>query len=338
MKHCVVINIESYSAKAFRCVLCEPFVLFVARLMQVGKKATTDTKNTRRTQRFALLSLLLLLIILGLTASAQKPDKKLQKQVEALLQGFNGDAGVYVKNLKNGKTVAVNADTIFPTASMVKIPILIGIEDKLNRGELIYHQPLTYKDSLLYAGVDILGSFKADEKIELSKVIMLMLTTSDNTASLWLQSLAGGGARINSLMDSLGFATTRVNARTPGREAIRNVYGWGQTSPREMATIMERIVNGEIISAERSAQMLRLLGRNYWDEEAVSQVPSDVFVASKNGAVNESRSEVLFANGRNARYIFCICTKNNKDHSWEPTNEAWMLTRKLSKLLWEYFK
>lgn len=284
------------------------------------------------------LIVLLMAFVFCAGAFAQKTDKKLQRQVEEILQGFNGNAGVYVKNLKNNKTVAVNADTTFPTASMVKIPILIGIEDKLNRGELSYHQPLTYKDSLHYAGVDILGSFKNDEKIELSKVLLLMLSTSDNTASLWLQSLAGGGLRINQLLDSFGFVTTRVNSRTPGREAIRNVYGWGQTSPREMAMFMERITAGDIISKERSAQMLRLLGRNYWDEEAVSQIPSDVFVASKNGAVNESRGEVLFVNGRGARYIFCICTKNNKDQSWEPTNEAWVLTRKLSKLLWEYFE
>ena len=270
--------------------------------------------------------------------SAQKLDKKLQRQIEEEIKGFRGDIGVYVKNLKNGKTVYINADTIFPTASMVKIPILIGIMDKINRGELEYHQTLTYKDSLLYAGVDILGSFKNDEKIELSKVMMLMLSMSDNTASLWLQSLAGKGERINAILDSIGFKTTRVNSRTPGREEARNTYGWGQTSPREMASLMEKIVNGEVINAERSARMLRLLGRNYWDEESVSQIPSDVFVASKNGAVDESRSEVMFVNGRKARYIFCVCTKNNKDQSWTENNEAWVLTRKLSKLVWEHFE
>lgn len=275
---------------------------------------------------------------LALFSAAQKTDKKLQRQVENLVKDFNGDVGIYVKNLRNGKTVAVNADTVFPTASMVKIPILIGVMDKIHRGELSYHQSLTYKDSLLYEGVDILGSFKNNEKIDLSKVLMLMLTTSDNTASLWLQSLAGTGTRINQLLDSLGFVYTRVNSRTPGREAFRSVYGWGQTTPREMATLVEKIATSNIISKERSEQMLRLLGRNYWDEEAVSQVPADVFVASKNGAVNQSRSEVLFVAGRGARYVFCICTKNNKDQSWEKENEAWVLTRKLSKLLWEKFK
>jgi beta-lactamase class A len=268
---------------------------------------------------------------------AQKTDKKLQEEIEQTIQGFNGNIGVYIKNLKANKIVSINADTVFPTASMVKIPILIGIMDKINKGELDYHQELRYRDSLLYAGVDILGSFKDTERIELGKVMMLSLTMSDNTASLWLQTLAGKGTRINEILDSLGFINTRVNSRTPGRESDRSQYGWGQTTPKEMATLMEKISTGEIISKERSAQMLRLLGRNFWDEQAISQIPSDVFVASKNGAVDESRSEVMFVNGRGVRYIFCVCTKNNKDQSWQNTNEAWTLTRKLSKLVWDHF-
>ncbi len=269
---------------------------------------------------------------------AQKVDKKLQRQVEELVKGFNGDIGVYIKNLENGRIVAINADTVFPTASMVKVPILVGVMHKVERGELSLDSNLVYRDSLLYAGVDILGSLKQDEKIALGKVAMLMLTLSDNTASLWLQTLAGTGTRINEIMDSLGLKVTRVNSRTPGREHIRSIYGWGQTSPREMATLFEHIANGEVINKQRSDAMLRMLSRNYWDDNAISQIPADVFVASKNGAVNESRSEVLFVNGRGARYLFCVATKNNKDQSWKDDNEAWVLTRKLSKLAWEHFQ
>jgi beta-lactamase class A len=79
-----------------------------------------------------------------------------------------------------------------------------------------------------------------------------------------------------------------------------------------MATLMEKIVNKEVISTTASEKMLRLLGRNYWDEEAISEIPTDVFIASKSGAVDASRNEVLFVNGKKAKYIFCICTKNNK--------------------------
>ncbi len=283
---------------------------------------------------------LLLLIscsLIGFVSTAQKTDKHLQAEIAGLLSGFHGDIGVYVHDLKKDRVIAINADTVFPTASMVKIPILTGIMQKIEKGELTYHQPLIYKDSLLYAGEDILGSFKTNEKIELSKVVMLMLTTSDNTASLWLQSLAGGGTSINNLMDSLGLQETRVNSRTPRRENKREQYGWGQTTPREMVTFVEKIVNKEVISSAASEKMLRLMGRNYWDEEAISQIPTDVFIASKSGAVNASRNEVLFVNGKKCRYLFCICTKNNTDTSWDKNNEAWELTRKLSKLLWEHY-
>lgn len=268
-----------------------------------------------------------------------KADHKLQKQIQQLVQGFHGDIGVYVKNLRTGKVVAINADSIFPTASMVKVPIMIGIADKMQKGELTYQQPLEYRDSLLYyEGGDILGSFKHGEKIELSKVIMLMLTTSDNTASLWLQSLAGTGARINELLDSLGMVFTRVNSRTPGREENRKQYGWGQTTPREMGLIMEKIYRGEAISQKASEQMMRLLSRNYNDEQAISQIPPGIFVASKNGCVNQSRSEILLVMAPHAPYIFSVITKNQQDQSWDMSNEGWVLTRKLSALCWNYFE
>jgi beta-lactamase class A len=281
--------------------------------------------------------LLLICFLCFSFAEAQKNDPVLQKQLQALIAGFKGDIGIYVHNLKNHRQVAINADTIFPTASIVKIPILTGIMRKIEDGQLTYHQPLIYKDSLLYEGEDILGSFKNNEKIELSKVLMLMLTTSDNTASLWLQSLAGTGTRINELMDSLGLPNTRVNSRTPGRTEQRNKWGWGQTTPREMGQLLEKIINHQVISYTASEKMLRLMSRNYWDEEAISRIPADVFIASKSGAVDASRSELLFVNGKKCSYVFSIFTKNNQDRSWEPTNEAWELTRKISELLWKYF-
>jgi beta-lactamase class A len=271
-------------------------------------------------------------------AAAQKRDKKLQQQVEALVKGFGGDIGIYIKNIRNDKIVSINADTIFPTASMVKVPILIGVMDKINRGELAYRHELKYRDSLLYAGADILGSFKDTERIELSKVVMLMLTMSDNTASLWLQSLAGKGDRINQILDSTGFVATRVNSRTTGREAARGIYGWGQSSPREMATLFEKIYKGEMISKAASDKMLRLLNRNYFDIAAVSQLPPYATVFTKYGAVNQTRNEVLLVQGPNSVYVFCIMTKNNKDTSWKNSNEAWELTRKLSALLWRHFE
>jgi beta-lactamase class A len=282
---------------------------------------------------FSFLFLLPVVFVAG-----QKTDKKLQSKLQEAVAGYNGDIGIYVKNLRTGKTVTINADSIFPTASIVKVPILLGIMNKIQSGELNYDSALVYKDSLLYEGSDILGSFKSNEKIVLKKIMMLMLTTSDNTASLWLQGLAGTGTRINEILDSLGLKSTRVNSRTPGRENNRTQYGWGQTTPAEMGTIFEKIYRNEIYSPAACERMMRCLGRNYWDEnEAISVIPPTVEVFSKNGCVNASRSEVLLVNALHNPYIFCIFTKNNKDQQWTHENEAWTMARKISALLWNYF-
>ena len=276
-------------------------------------------------------------LLSSITVSAQKTDKSLQNKITHLLKDFNGDVGVFIYDLSKNKIASVNADTIFPTASMVKVPILIGIMHRIHNDGLKYQQEMTYTDSLFYSeGEDILASFKSGEKIRISKLLMLMMSTSDNTASLWLQGLAGTGTLINKYLDSLGMKDTRVNSRTEGRQSNREQYGWGQTTPKEMATLLKMIVENKIIDKTISERMLRLMGRQYWDEVAISQIPPNIFVADKNGAVDASRSEVMYANGAHP-YVLCICTKNNKDQSWDANNEAWVLTRKLSFMVWQHF-
>ena len=167
---------------------------------------------------------------------------------------------------------------------------------------------------------------------------MLMITTSDNTAALWLQSLAGTGTVINQWLADHGFDSTRVNSRTPGREASRATYGWGQTTPREIARLLVMIREGRAVSPAASQEMYRILTRIYWNGVALSQLPPWVQAASKQGAVDHSRSEVVLVNAPSGDYVFSIITKNQEDDSWAPDNAGWVLIRRLSALLWQYFE
>jgi beta-lactamase class A len=267
-----------------------------------------------------------------------RTDRPLQRQLDSLVRNFGGTIGIYVRHLPTGRTAAINADLIFPTASMVKVPILIGIFDRLERNELTFQQQLTYTDSLLYDGDDILGAAKDSSRFALNKLTLLSITMSDNTASLWLQALAGTGTTINDWLAGHGFTSTRVNSRTPGRGLDRTRYGWGQTTPREMAKLLELIRAGKAVSPAASEEMYRHLTRSYWTGEALSQLPPWVQVASKVGAVNHSRSEVALVNAPSGDYVFCIITKDQLDTTWDPSNEGWALIRKISALLWRHFE
>ena len=280
--------------------------------------------------------LFILLLAFTSTAFAQT-DTKLTAQLQDAVKDFNGQVGIYVENLKTGKTAAINADTLFPTASMIKVSIQCGVMDKIEKGELAYNQKLVYRDSLLYPGEDILGSFKYKDTIQLSKVVLLMITMSDNTASTWLQRIVTG-EYINNWLDKNGFKVLRVNSRVKGREAIRSKYGWGVSSPYEMCRLFTMIRNGEAVSPAASERMYRDLVRIYWDDRSLSQIPPYVQAASKSGSVDEAKSETVLVNAPHGDYVFSVMTNNNKDQRWTPDNEAHQLIRKISALLWHYYE
>jgi beta-lactamase class A len=292
----------------------------------------------RRILPLAAIAVLLPAAAVVAQAPSARPDAVLQRRLEEAVAGFRGTVGIYVRHLPSGRSAAVRADELFPTASMIKVPILVGTFDAVERGALSFRQELTYTDSLLYPGDDLVGALADSTKLPLSKLALLTITTSDNTAALWLQHLAGTGTTINAWLDAHGFRATRVNSRTPGREADRERLGWGQTTPHEMAELLVMIREGRAVSRAASEEMYRHLTRIHWTGEALSQLPPWVQAASKQGAVNRSRSEVVLVNAPSGDYVFCVITKEQADEGWEASNEGYVLLRRVSALLWEHFE
>jgi len=266
-------------------------------------------------------------------------DQDLQAKLEARVRDFRGEVGIYVRHLGTGVTAAIHADTLFPTASMVKVPLLVTLYDQVERGLLDLDARLTYHDSLFYGDEDdddIVNKMVPGETLTLSKLAFFMISISDNTASLWIQGLVGG-ASVNQWLEEHGFHATRVNSRVEDRRPDWEVFGWGQTTPREMAELLVMIREGRAVSRRASADMYRTLTDVYWDDEALSVLPPTVQVASKQGAVSASRSEVLLVNAPTGDYVLCVITNNQEERSWEDDNEGFVLLRDVSRIVWEHF-
>ena len=97
-----------------------------------------------------ILSIFLLSIFVNSTCAKEVLDEQLVRKLEALIDDFNGDVGIYVHHLKTNQKAAIRADELFPTASMIKVPILVTIFNKIENGELSYSDKYVYDDSLLY--------------------------------------------------------------------------------------------------------------------------------------------------------------------------------------------
>ncbi|HSJ24876.1 MAG TPA: serine hydrolase [Longimicrobiales bacterium] len=268
-------------------------------------------------------------------------DPVLQVTLERLVDGFGGDAGIYVRHLGTGATAAIRADETFPTASLIKIPLLLGLFDQVERRVLDLDARVAYPDTLTYAyteATDVVGYMQPGDTLPLSQLAFLMLATSDNLASLWIQAMVGGGAVVNEWLAMSGLRHTRVNSRTPGRDEARSEFGWGQTSPREMAELLVMIREGRAVSERASERMYRLLTNSYWDREALSQIPPTVQAASKQGFVSRSRSEVVLVNGPSGDFVVAIFTKNQADTSYDVDNEGFRLIRRVARAVYEHFE
>jgi len=289
-------------------------------------------------KKFILACLVVTICTLSAFSQNVTSDRTLQKGLENITQNFKGIAGVYVYNLKTGKEAGVNADSIFPTASIVKVPIIVGLFEKINKGKLSLKDTLLYRKDRVYGGSGVMQFYKDSTQTDLRTLAALMITYSDNVTSIWSQELAGGGEDINKLMEKMGLENTRINSRTPGREDLWKKYGWGQTTPREMASLMVKIRNREILTDAACDEIYRMMTNSFYTDYALSQIPPYIQTAAKQGMVNQSRSELVMANAPGGDYVFYIATKNNEDTSWDPENEAWELQRKISAYLWNYFE
>ncbi len=281
------------------------------------------------------------LMMISLLPSRATEDPVLQHALEQAVNGFEGGVGIYARHLASGREAAIRADESFPTASLIKVPLLIAVAARVAAGEVRWTDELRYDPAQINyptaGGEDFIAKMKPGEMVELQHLAALMLGFSDNHASLWLQDIAGGGAAVNSLLDAKGFGVTRVNSRTAGREKEKEVFGWGMTTPREMAELLVRIAERRLLDPVTDEKMARLLSRSQFDGEGLSAIPARVAVMSKQGAVDRSKSEVLLVHAPGGDYVLCLITKEQADVRWEPDNAGYMLLRRVSRIAWEHF-
>jgi len=276
---------------------------------------------------------------IGLAPVAPVPheDVALTARLAGVLANFPGDVGVYVRHLRTGASVAIRADETFPTASMIKVPLLATLADRIAAGELAWNQPLIFAESLRRNDGDVIAQIRPGDSVSVQKLAWHMVVMSDNTASVWLQHRMGGGLAANRWLEANGFRITRVNSKTPGREDGYRQFGWGQTSPREMAELLVMIREGRAVSPSASTRMYRMLSGSFWTDEGLSAIPAHINVASKQGEVDRSRSEVMLVNAPMGDYVLCIITKNQTDTGYEPGNPGYVLIRKVSAEVYRYY-
>ena len=248
----------------------------------------------------------------------------LHRTLDSLAHRFRGVLGYSINNLDTGERLTLRGDETFPTASLIKVAILVTVYDLAEKGMLSLDDPLTLLKIDQVPGSGVLQFMHPQMSLTVRDAAVLMSILSDNTATnLLLDKLVI--RRVWQKMEALGLPHTKVHSKVFLRIASVAVdssakYGLGVTTPNEMTHLFELLANGKAVSSKADSAMLDILANNQ-DNELMQRTVAGLAVPHKTGATDSVRTEcALFR--LQTRVVACALTKQNADTRWVVDNEA----------------
>lgn len=248
----------------------------------------------------------------------------LHRTLDSLVKHYHGVLGYSIHNLDTGERLTLRGDETFPTASLIKVPILVTLFDLADKGMISLDDQLTLLKIDQVPGSGVLQYMHPGMMLSVRDAAVLMSILSDNTATnLLLDKIAI--RRVWQKMEALGLPHTKVHAKVFLRLASvapdsSAKYGLGVTTPNEMARLFEMLATGKAVNEKADSAMLDILGDNL-DMEQMQRTVSGLTVPHKTGATDSVRTEcALFR--LQSRVVACALTKQNSDTRWIVDNEA----------------
>ena len=253
----------------------------------------------------------------------------LESRVQAIAEGFSGRVSVCARNLTTGDRLCIRGAEVFPALSAIKLGIMAELFFQADAGEVALTDRITVGRTDLRGGTGILRELDTPFEITVKDACMMMIVVSDNTCT-WLLSDRLGKDRINGRMKSLGMNEYSLNSDL-GPDTFeemrgRDIDAYSECSARDFTSLVTRIAEGELVSAEASEQMLDIMGRCQHIEWLGRYLPINQFPAeagvepevrmyNKLGAYLHGRCDTGLITTPDVRYVITVMTADSTDPS-----------------------
>jgi len=168
-----------------------------------------------------------------------------------------GVVGYSLVDFATGKRLGFLDDVTFPTASTIKIAILLALAQKVHEGNLAWDQRVRIGDSSKVYGSGILSHLRYPLDMAVWDVATLMIALSDNDATNICIDFVGM-EYTNRLLDSLGLPNTRLRRKMMDAQAVKR-GDENVSTPRELTELLVKIHRGEGIPGEVARDVLEIL-------------------------------------------------------------------------------
>lgn len=223
-------------------------------------------------------------------------DQTLQAVLDETLGDRAGSYAFFVKDLSTGRGALHNADTVFNAASLFKLFVMYEVFRQESIGAIGWDDELVvtpYYDAFALSP----RVTELCQVITVAEAMDAMLSVSDNAAAVLLQDLAGSG-NINSAIEALGL-----------KQSGLFVEGLPVTAG-DLGLLMEAIATGNAVSPEASADMLRLLDHDVFENGLVSGLPPGTRVSRKTGNWSDATNVAGIVHAPFGPYVFVALTSN----------------------------
>ena len=259
-------------------------------------------------------------------------------EIARIKDEFSGTIGVAARHLATGETIGFNERTQFPTASTIKVPIVLEAFNQLEAGLHARTQRFTLVDHEKQGGSGVLGDFNAGLRPTFMDLVRMMIIVSDNTATNMLIDVLGL-ERVNALLERCGVSDTRLLRRITFELEDGRIPDIGVGTPHDFAVLMEKLARREVLSAASCDEIVAILRRQHYRDYLPRYLPSTSWVASKPGMLPGVRNDVgIVGTESGPAFVVAVMTRDSADHRWVVDNEGAAAIARISRLIHDYFE
>lgn len=242
---------------------------------------------------------------------------------------FGVKSAFVIMDFKTGETVTFNENLVVPSASLIKVPVMIEAFRQMKAWLLDPDLRFSVKPDEVVA-YSVLEFLDSNNTYTLMDLIKLMIIYSDNTAANFLINLLGM-ENVNACIRELSLAETRLQRRMMDSES-RKAGKENLTTAAEMADIMIRLERGEILDPDSSKRMLDVMKGQ--SDECMMRVdlPDDIPIARKTGELENLDHEIAIVYGEKYHYLYVFFVWDAQSN-----NESRQVIQRTSKIVFDYF-
>jgi beta-lactamase class A len=291
----------------------------------------------------------LAVVLVGALRTAGADPSSLEDCIAPIAKGHKGKIAVAVKNLHTGEAFHLNADEPMPTASLIKLPVMVEAYWQAEEGKVKLDTMLTLKKDPRVKGSGVLAyHFSDGASFPLRDAVRLMIVYSDNMATNMVLDQIGIAAT-GERMSKLGLNETRINAKvfradTRIDQERGKKYGLGSTTAGEMVRLLEMIQAGKVVTPDACQEMLDHLKACDDKEKMTRFLPPGTAVAHKTGSVNASKTDagIIYVpdpadKKKTVPVALCVMTDENEDRRWVADNAAQVTIGKIARSVYDHF-